>query len=430
MSVPPYYTRRPGDPGLTDDDPRWGVLGGNPSPGSPEALTDLAELSQQQSATAEDLYGRVADLALGIGDSGWAGETAEAFSARFSRLHPKLLSAHTSWDALASAMSRWSEILSVLRADARNLLEVAEAAWAERDDAMQAAAAAHQALGAAEAGSDAAAAAQQALAEARRRIEAAEQTLHNARLHADGIREIHTESAFNTTAIVRGRTPEDPFYDDSLEEAILRHMGAVDLLAAQTESGDLDDLADLTHELVTPWLYQVGTLTDLMVAVPSSGGVIAGLLESADGVLMALLDDLADGLPWDQVASAEVTGEDALSDVQEGTLAAGLPEPPGDIQAVRDLILTAPTIPTDVGTQLLAMPRIELPRITIPTPLRYFTWLESAADLLPDSPAPSWLDDAGGVQAVLGPDLDVANDNFAAAGGTSIPVPPDPVAAR
>ena len=378
-------------PGISDADSRWGLIGGCPTPGSPEAIDDAAASMRTRAEAAEDLYDQLQQLGLDLGDSGWGGPTAAAFAERFSALPARVLTARIALDAVSKALARWGEALHALRIDGLRALVDAEAAHAAWVAANEARTEAYQ-QGQLELHHDA------AVGEARRDLEAA-------RTRAAELRTDHAELAASATRVIDDRTPHTPGPDDDLLTAMLDHLGGPDLVAAVLGTGlDGDD------ETIDPAGEIAGIVADSWSDVVL---VLQGALEDVMGAAV-IGPARTDAYLHDEETTTSIADLLHLAvDIGEG-----VSMPPATLPPLEGLVDLVPTVPTGVSVPLDLVAGLQVTSVDIPRPLRYVDWFAAVA-ASPAAHTPAWLDLVD-LQAVAGPAVTRAGDSLALSGGVPV----------
>ena len=386
-------------PGISDGDSRWDLLGGCPTPGSPEAIDDAAASMRTRAEAAEDLYDQLQQLGLDLGDSGWGGPTAAAFAERFSALPARVLTARIALDAVSKALARWGEALHALRIDGLRALvdaEAAHAAWAAANDARTEA---YQ-QGQLELHHDA------AVGEAMRDLEAA-------RARAAELRTDHAELAASATRIIDDQTPHAAGPDDDLLTAMLDHLGGPDLVAAVLGTGldaDGDGDGDGDGDTIDPAGEIAGIVAD------SWSDVVLGLQGALEDVMGAAVMGPARTEAYlhgeETTASTADIMHLAVDVGEDGTL------PPATLPPLEGLVDLVPTVPTVVSVPLDLLAGLQVTTVDIPRPLRYVDWF-AAVEASPAALTPSWLDLVD-LQAVAGTAVTRAGDAVALSGGVPV----------
>lgn len=417
---------------IADHDPRWDLVGGCPTPGIPDHVGYIVGDYRTRSTLAQDRLDDINRLAMAVVESGWQGESMTAFGHAFEELLPQLDTQLTAYRAAQHALEGWHAALTGLKAQAEAWLGRAEAAHAQREAAMAALEAALQAddsLGA-QAARGAEAAAQEALVAAHREIavlahEHGDQAQAAAREIADHgtgwvlVGPRHRHAVLRAFEITAGISPLVTDVED-LIDAVPSQWAAIPSLLARSDvlSGSLDAA-----------LLLLGGVQDGLTSADLA--TVAG----GEGVWADLVAPLADGAAvppqatvWiiDPVTGEVVQDTSGMHGVDVPTVV--IPTLDGRDQALLDIVEALPLVPTDFGVQLADLPDIDLPSITIPPPLHYFSWFTAIADSVEVDQ--SWVEVAGWDGEVVAPVVDAQADTYQSEGGTPVVVPADPVAVR
>ena len=113
----------------------WGVLHGDPAPGDPGSIQQVAESLGRAVTATDDAAVATGDVALEAGTGGWSGPSAGGFLTVFGQLPAVVLHGSARAGSAGSALSAWADALVVLQARAGALLDLAEAADQRRTDA-------------------------------------------------------------------------------------------------------------------------------------------------------------------------------------------------------------------------------------------------------------------------------------------------------
>lgn len=380
----PPFARRPG---TSDHDPRWALVGGCPTPGSPTALVELAGEWSARAATAQDeVYPRVDALGHGVGDTGWAGSAADAFAARFGRLPPRLVQLADAMEAGHRVLEAWAEELVTLKSRATQALATAEAAHQRREAAQ----AAIDAAGENDDVSDHVAARDRAATE-----------LAAVRRQCEALREAHEAGSRQAGASIEAAIPEAAFYTDDLHQSLVTTIGGADTLATLTSG----DAAAAHADIGPPPLGWIGVASALTGALRHVGGASQAaaheLLPAADGTAATPRDGLDDlsRHPRVPVHVAEAAAAE-----------------------VEDIVIpTVPVLPVHHDVVAATLPDLHLADIPVPRPLRYFDWFEAAEAAEAAAPTRP-------VHAA--PDLDLLLGEFQQGGGQVVAAPIDPAPVR
>lgn len=387
-------------PGISDVDSRWDLIGGCPTPGSPEAIVDVASAMGVRAEAAEDLYDQLQQLGLDVGDSGWGGPTATAFAERFSALPARVLTARMALDAASKALTRWGESLRELRRDGLRTLVDAEAAHAAWAAAYEARAEAYQ-QGQLELHHDA------AVGEALRDLE-------GTRARAAELRTEHAELAGSTTRVLDDRTPQQPGPGDDLLTAMLAHLGGPGLVAAVMGT-DADGDADT---------FDPGTEIAGIVA-DSWSDVVLGLHGALEDVMGAAVI----GPARTDAALDGAAGTTTLGDVLHLVAADGpAATPPAALPVLAGVVDLIPTVPAVATVPVDLVAGLQVTTVEIPRPLRYVDWF-AAVEAGPAALAPAWLDLLD-LQELAGPVVTRVASTLELSGGVPVVGTFDPEAQR
>jgi uncharacterized protein YukE len=150
----------------------WELVGGNPTPGRPEAFAALARELGDTAGRAEDTHRRLVSLRDGTDHSIWRGQAADSFREELGPLIRNLGRLHESYSRASEALSVYGSKLAELQGEANTVVEEAASADADQRAALEKQAAAGSAdPGAAAAWEDAIRAHGDRLRLARERIE-------------------------------------------------------------------------------------------------------------------------------------------------------------------------------------------------------------------------------------------------------------------
>ncbi len=106
----------------------WSLVGGNPAPGNPTLIRDLAGMIATAASDAYEAQASLDGIAADLGATGWEGEAARAFDGAFSPLPGDLGLMAASYDGAARALSVYADRLEAIQAAARHALTRAELA--------------------------------------------------------------------------------------------------------------------------------------------------------------------------------------------------------------------------------------------------------------------------------------------------------------
>lgn len=111
----------------------WSLVRGNPAPGNPTLIRDLAGTIATAASDAYEAQASLDGIAADLGATGWEGEAARAFDEAFSPLPGNLGLMAASYDGAARALSVYADRLEAIQAAARHALTRAELAAYRRD---------------------------------------------------------------------------------------------------------------------------------------------------------------------------------------------------------------------------------------------------------------------------------------------------------
>ena len=111
----------------------WSLVRGNPAPGNPTLIRDLAGMIATAASDAYDAQASLDGIAADLGATGWEGDAARAFDEAFSPLPGDLGLMAASYDGAARALSVYADRLEAIQAAARQALTRAELASYRRE---------------------------------------------------------------------------------------------------------------------------------------------------------------------------------------------------------------------------------------------------------------------------------------------------------
>src|SRR5262245_56047888 len=82
----------------------WELVGGDPTPGNPEAYSSLSDFFEGTAQNAEEAARRLRSMALNCDDSVWRGDAADAFREDLGQLPQKLDKLHNSYHEASEAL--------------------------------------------------------------------------------------------------------------------------------------------------------------------------------------------------------------------------------------------------------------------------------------------------------------------------------------
>jgi predicted nucleic acid-binding Zn-ribbon protein len=124
----------------------WELIGGNPAPGSPEAVRSAAAGMARVAVLAAESRSMLKTSAGRLDASVWRGTAADEFRADLDELPARLDEVRASHDGAADALRSYGDTLDQLRSDAQATLRAAQQADADRRAAVSRVAAAENEL--------------------------------------------------------------------------------------------------------------------------------------------------------------------------------------------------------------------------------------------------------------------------------------------
>lgn len=124
----------------------WDLIGGNPAPGRPTEIRQLARRLDFAATEADAATSALEDIGLDLPESGWQGKTAEAFIDVFGELAPELRKLVHAYEGVGGALSRYADRVEDLQQSAMQAAARATEAEAARRTSESAVAAATSAL--------------------------------------------------------------------------------------------------------------------------------------------------------------------------------------------------------------------------------------------------------------------------------------------